>query len=44
MYVNHQVVNSPDGSERFVATEFREDRGFVSGEVHDGNAYAMGGA
>ena len=34
---------SPEGSERFVATEFREDRGFVSGEVHDGNAYAMGG-
>jgi CubicO group peptidase (beta-lactamase class C family) len=34
---------SAERSERFVATEFREDRGFVSGEVHDGNAYAMGG-
>jgi len=34
---------SPEGFERFVATEFKEDRGFVSGEVHDGNVYTMGG-
>jgi len=33
---------SAERTERFVATEFREDRGFVSREVHDGNAYAMG--
>jgi CubicO group peptidase (beta-lactamase class C family) len=34
---------SLETSERFVATEFREDRGVVSGQVHDGNGYAMGG-
>ncbi|MDI6600866.1 MAG: serine hydrolase domain-containing protein [Thermoanaerobacteraceae bacterium] len=29
---------------RCVATEYSEDRGMIVGEVHDGNAYIMGGA